>query len=186
MSQRATVRTMSAEEIVAGAAGQTPFFHWPARATLFAERQMRLRQLAQDHAMGDFLRFMAEIARVQHAALQRFAEVPLPDRDALERAAQRGAAPLSAVDWPRDAAWRAELRRMAADLRSGNPAEGVRAALDAVARMSDDELERQADALLTGVMQGLGMATAPRRRVSSASSPTSPSAPAAAAAPLPA
>jgi FdhE protein len=135
MSATATVRVMSAEEIAASAGGETPFFQWPGRATLFAERQMRLRQRASGHAMGDFLRFMAELARVQQAALLRFPPVPLPDAQALQRAAQAGAPPLPAVDWPRDAAWRAELRRMTAELRATPPEggnEGVRAALDAI------------------------------------------------------
>lgn len=161
MTASATVRVMSAEEIAASAGGETPFFHWPERRTLFAERQMRLRQLAQGHAMGDFLRFMAELARTQQAALQRFAAVPVPDADALDRAARAGQPPLPAVDWPRDAAWRAELRAMVKDLRGSDLPEGVRAALDAIDRAGDDELERQADCLLTGVMQGLNLATAP-------------------------
>ncbi len=160
MTATATVRVMSAEAIAASAGGVTPFFQWPQRQTLFAERQMRLRQLAAGHAMGDFLRFMADLARVQQAALSRFAPVPLPDGEALQRAAHAGVPPLPAVDWPRDPAWRAELRRMAADLRATAP-EGVRAALDVIDAASDDELERQADCLLTGVMQGLNLATAP-------------------------
>jgi FdhE protein len=160
VSISATVKVMSAEEIAAKAGGVTPFFHWPQRQTHFAERQMRLRQLAGGHAMGDFLRFASDLARVQQAALLRFQSVPLPDHDALTRAAEAGQPPLPAVDWPRDPAWRTELRRMAADLRGAAP-EGVRAALDVIDRASDDDLEKQADCLLTGVMAGLNLATAP-------------------------
>ncbi|MCA0244337.1 MAG: formate dehydrogenase accessory protein FdhE [Proteobacteria bacterium] len=161
MSATATVRVMSAEEIVSSAAGETPFLHWPERGTLFAERQMRLRQLAAGgHAMADFLRFMADVAQAQHAALQRMGPVPLPSDEALQRAARDGVPPLPAVDWPRDAAWRTELRRMVDEWRRSAPA-GVRAALDAIDRCTDDELESQADCLLTGVMQGLNLATAP-------------------------
>lgn len=160
MSRSAAVRVMSAEEIAAQAGGVTPFFQWPERRTLFAERQMRLRQLSGGHAMGEFLRFMADLAGVQHAALQRFAPVPLPDQAALDRAARAGAPPLAAADWPRDPAWVHELRRMTAELRAQAPV-GVRAALDVIDRSSDDELDVQADCLLTGVMQGLNLATAP-------------------------
>ena len=63
MSSSATVRVMSPEEIAARAGGETPYFHWPARASVFAEREMRLRQLASGHAMGDFLR--AEVAAMR-------------------------------------------------------------------------------------------------------------------------
>lgn len=160
MSHSAAVRVMSAEEIAAQAPGDTPFFHWPERATVFAERQMRLRQLSGGHAMGEFLRFMSDLAGAQQAALKRFASVPLPDQAALDRAAKAGVPPLPAVDWPRDAAWTAELRRMASELRTQAPV-GVRAALDVIDRASDDELEAQADRLLTGVMHGLNLATAP-------------------------
>ena len=69
MTSTATVRVMSAEEIAAQAGGETPFVLLPERATLFAERAMRLRQLASGHAMGDFLLFMAEIAMAQHGRL---------------------------------------------------------------------------------------------------------------------
>jgi len=160
MTASATVRVMPAEEIAAQAGGETPFFHWPQRSTLFAERQMRLRQLAATHPMGDFLRFMADLARVQQAALLRLPAMPVPDSDALDRAARDGVPPLQADGWPRDPAWRTELRRMVADLRPTAP-EGVRAALDAIDRASDDDLEAQADALLGSTQAGLSLATAP-------------------------
>jgi FdhE protein len=131
---------------------------------VFAERQMRLRQLASGHAMGDFLRFMADLARAQQAALLRFPAVACPTRRADRAPASAGLPPLPAADWPRDpAAWRGELRRMAADLRGTAP-EGVRAALDVLDRASDDDLEQQADCLLTGVMKGLDLATRPSSR----------------------
>ncbi len=161
MTESTSTRVMSPEEIVASGAGNPPPLLWPDRYTLFAERQMRLRQLAQGHAMADYLGFMAELAGVQHAALQRFGEVPLPTPDALEHASLLGLAPLDACEWPRDAAWRSALRAMAGDLRRGAQAPGVHAALDAIERASDGELERQADCLLTGVMLGLDLATAP-------------------------
>jgi FdhE protein len=155
-----TVRVMSPEEIAARAGGETPFFHWPQTASLFAERQMRLRQLARGHAMGDFLLFIAELARVQQAALARFPAVPLPDNAALDLAAQRGLPPLSAVDWPRSAAWQAALREMVAGLRTAAPA-GVLPALERLAGAESEWLEQQADCLLTGVMTGLDLACAP-------------------------
>lgn len=161
MTDSASQGLMSPEEIATGAAGSAPLFRWPDRHALFPERQMRLRQLAQGHAMADYLRFMADLAGAQHTALQRFGEVPLPGRDAFERASHLGLPPLAATDWPRDAAWRAGLRAMVDDLRRGEPTAGVRAALDAIAHAGDDELERQADGLLNGVMHGLNLATAP-------------------------
>jgi FdhE protein len=156
----ATVRVMSPEEIVAKAGGETPFLHWPQRSTLFAEREMRLRQLANGHAMGDFLLFMAELAHQQQLRLADFPAVPLPDGAALERAARAGLPPLAATDWPRDPAWRDTLRALLAGLQATAPPAAL-AVLQQLAQSSDDRLELQADCLLDGVMQGLDLAAAP-------------------------
>ena len=160
MVASATVRVLSPEEIATRAGGETAYLLTPARGSFFAERQMRLRQLAQDHAMGDFLRFMADIARAQQLRLQQFPAVPIPDAAALDQAAERGLPPLSATDWPRDRAWHRVLHALVADLRPQAPA-GAVAALDRLAAADEVFLERQADALLNGVMAGLDLACAP-------------------------
>lgn len=160
MSVTATVRVMSPEEIAARAGGETPFLHVPQRSTLFAERAMRLRQLARGHAMGDFLLFMADLAQAQQDRLAAFPNVPLPDDEALDRAARQGVPPLPASEWPRDAAWHGVLRSLVADLRPKAPA-GVQPTLERLAGSNGEWLERQADCLLTGVMEGLDLATAP-------------------------
>ena len=160
MVASATVRVLSPEEIATRAGGETPYLRWPERGSVFAERQMRLRQLAEGHAMGDFLRFMANVARAQQVQLGRFVSVPLPDAAALDQAAERGLPPLSAADWPRDPAWQAALHALVADLRADAPA-GVADALERLAGADDVFLERQADALLNGVMAGLDLACAP-------------------------
>lgn len=161
MVASATVRVMSPEEIAARAGGETPYFHWPQRGTLFAERQMRLRQLAANgHSMAEFLAFMADLARAQQAQLDAFPTVPIPDSGALDRAALRGLPPLAATDWPRDPAWHTVLRAMVADLAPLAPP-ATRQVLERLARADADFLEQQADALLTGVMAGLDLAFSP-------------------------
>lgn len=160
MSATATVRVMSPEEIAAGAGGETPYLHWPQRGSVFAERAMRLRQLAAGHAMGDYLRFVADLALAQQAALKAFAAVPLPDAAAIDRASTAGLPPLPAADWPRDPAWHGALRSIVAALRAQAPA-GAQAALERLQAADADSLERQADALLTGVTAGLDLAWAP-------------------------
>ncbi len=156
----ATVRVMTPEEIAARGGGETAFLHLPQRGTLFAQRAMRLRQLASGHPMGDFLRFMAELAQAQQDRLESLPGVPLPDADALDRAAKLGAPPLPAADWPRDPVWHGVAKVLAADLRAHAPAP-AQAALEQIAAGADDWFERQADCLLTGVMEGLDLATAP-------------------------
>ncbi len=160
MVASATVRVMSPEEIVSRGVGETPSLHWPEPGTLFAEREMRLRQLSKDHAMGDYLRFMADLVHEQQVQLGRMPAVPLPDTAALDRAAQSGLPPFSAVDWPRDPAWHGVLRNLARALQVSAPA-GALATLQRLELADDVYLERQADALLNGLSTGLDLAAAP-------------------------
>lgn len=162
-SPSATVRVMSPEEIAARPGGETPFFQWPQRASVFAERAMRLRQLARGHAMGDFLDFAADIAQAQQVRLMAMPELPLPDAAALDAAAREGRPPLSAVDWPLDAAWRGVLQALVSDLRATAPA-STQPALQHLAAADDALLDRHADALLHGLLPGgdaLDLAGAP-------------------------
>jgi FdhE protein len=156
----ATVRVMSPEEIAARAGGEVPYFQWPERATVFAERAMRLKQLARGHAMGEYLGFIAELALAQQAALKDFAAVPIPDAAALDKAARDGVPPLPSADWPRDAAWHGALRGIAGALKAKAPT-AARAALERLEGADAGWLERQADGLLTNATAGLDMATAP-------------------------
>lgn len=160
MSSTATVRIMSAEEIAARSGGQTPFLALPQVASMFAEREMRLRQLAAGHAMSDFLLFAAELAHVQHDCLQGYAGVPLPSADEVARASKMGVPLLPAGDWPRAGIWRDELRPMLRALRERVPP-STHAVLERVCDASDDWLEQQADCLLTNVTHGLDMGAAP-------------------------
>jgi FdhE protein len=156
----ATVRVMSPEEITARTGGETAFLRLPEKSTVFAERAMRLRQLARGHAMGDFLSFMADVAEAQQRQLARMPAMPLPDASALDRAAKAGLPPLPGADWPLDAAWHGVLRALVADLRSKAPA-GALPALHTLAAADEVFLERQADALLHGVVTGLDLGCAP-------------------------
>jgi len=154
----ATIRIQSAEEIAAQAGGQAPWVMWPERGSVFAERAMRMRQLAAGHAMGDFLSFLSSLAQAQQAALDAFADVPLPDGGQVDRAAADGVPLLPAADWPRAPAWRDAARAMARALHARAPV-AARDAMAAMASADDDWLERQADCLLTGVMRGLQLST---------------------------
>ncbi|MBU6187671.1 MAG: formate dehydrogenase accessory protein FdhE [Betaproteobacteria bacterium] len=160
MGVTATVRVMSPEEIAARSGGETPYLLWPERGTHFAEREMRLRQLAANHPMREFLLFAADLAGAQQAQLAAYPVVALPDHEALDRAASRLAPPLAAIDFPRDPAWRSELRALLARLPDSLPA-AARDTIVRVARAEDSWLEAQADCLLAGVTRGLDLAAAP-------------------------
>lgn len=154
-------RLLTPEEIAVQAGQQVPYLRLPERASVFADREMRLRQRSAAHPMRDFLLFMAELARAQHELLQSFPAVALPDAAALDAASRAGSAPLPAASWPRDALWRATFRGLLDRLvprLQGSPAQ---AAVLALREIDDERLEQQADRLLNGVMLGLDMAAAP-------------------------
>ena len=156
-------RPLAAPEEIAARAGQQaiPRLHLPVRTGLFAERSTRLRELAAAHPLRDFLLFTAELAGAQHELLSAHPAVTLPGPEALQSAAQADRPPLPAALWPRDPQWRLGLRGMVEHLLSrlapGQAADAVRA----VGGLDDDAIERQADRLLRGMMQGLDMAAAP-------------------------
>ncbi|MGL4437624.1 MAG: formate dehydrogenase accessory protein FdhE, partial [Giesbergeria sp.] len=90
---------------IAPSSSTPPTLILPSPATHFRQRADRFEQLAPGHALGDFLQFMAALARAQHAALQQLAPPALPDAAHLERALTHGMPPLAAQSLPRDAAW---------------------------------------------------------------------------------
>lgn len=159
MSASTTVRVMSPEEIIARGGGEVVFLHLPERSTVFAERAMRLRQLASGHAMGDYLGFVADIADAQQRQLLALPALPLPDADALDRAARAGVPPLPAADGP-PSACREVVRALATELQA-HAAAGVQATLQRLQTADDSFLDRQADALLGGYADGLDLACAP-------------------------
>lgn len=161
MTQTTARPLLSPEEIAARAGHQVSFLRLPERATVFAEREMRLRQLAAAHPMRDFLLFTAELARAQHLVLQACPDVPLPDQAALQAAVRAGQAPLPALLWPRAAGWRSGLRQLLDELLGRLQDSPARDALRVLQAMSDAEIEQQAGRLLHGIMTGLDMRTAP-------------------------
>ncbi len=157
----ASARLLSPEEIAVRSGGEIPFLRFPERSTLFAEREMRLRQLAATHPMRDFLLFVAEVARAQHDALQQAPELTLPTAEALEAAARDGAAPLAVDRHLRDPRWLALLRGVLASLGERLPDGPARDVVRGFAASSDAHIQQQADRVLNGITLGLDLATAP-------------------------
>lgn len=157
----AGARLLSPEEIATRAGGEIPFLRFPERTTLFAEREMRLRQLAAGHPMRDFLLFVAEVAHAQQEALAASPALELPAADALEAAARDGAAPLAFGRHPRDPRWRGVVRALMASLEGRLASGPARDVVRHVASLPDAQLDQQADRLLGGVTLGLDLAAAP-------------------------
>ena len=134
----------------------------PDPTRLFAERALRLRQLAAGHAMRDYLMLLALICEAQHARAQQRIALALPTPAQRDAAAEAGEPPLGATCWQRDPQWRADLRALAAQVLERLAADSpARAAVQRAAAMADAELEQQADRLLAGITLGIEMAAAP-------------------------
>lgn len=154
-------RLLSPEEIAVQSGQQVPYVRVPERASVFADRETRLRERAAAHPMRDFLLFMAEVAHAQHDTLRDYGSVALPDPAALDAAARAAAPPVPVATWRRDPRWRAELRRLLDRLAPRVTHGPAQAAIQALRAMPDEHLETQADRLLNGVTVGLDLATAP-------------------------
>lgn len=157
----ATRRLLSPEEIATRAGQQVPFLQLPARASVFADRALRLRQLAAGHAMRDFLLFIAVLAEAQHRLLQQPSSLALPADEQLAQAMREGRPPLAATSWRRGPAWRDELRALLADIAPHIEHLPAHEVAQRLAAEDDGWIEQQADKLLGGVMHGLDFATAP-------------------------
>jgi FdhE protein len=145
---------------IAPPSSEPPFLRLPERDH-FQTRAARLNSLAAGHALGDYLRFLATVARAQHDALSRVRDVPLPDPEQLQRCREHGMAPLGTQGWTRDPVWREALRQILAALESGELPEAARAAILRLKKMDDADLERLADAILAGDFARMDRAAAP-------------------------
>ena len=145
---------------IAPPSGEPPFLRLPER-DLFQMRAGRLDSLAAGHALGDYLRFLAALARAQHAALSLVRAVPLPEPEQLQRCRAHGMAPLGAQVWTRAPVWREALRHILAVLAPGALPEAARAAIVHLKKMDDADLERLADAILAGDFAQMDRVTAP-------------------------
>lgn len=132
----------------------------PDGATVFAARAQRFEALAEDHALGDWLRFLGALSRAQHDALQAFPAVPLPDAAALARARSHGMPPLPAQSWPRDRAWQTALAALLDAAAATIPA-GGRGAIEALRRAGPDQLEALATRVLRTELYGENAAQLP-------------------------
>jgi len=129
--------------------GEIPFLLLPERNT-FQARAARLSALAEGHALADYLRFLAALARAQHGSLSLFRHVLLPEAQELERCREHGMPPLGTRGWDRDPVWREALRCILTELEAEALPEGTRATIAWLKDTDDASLERAAETLLAG------------------------------------
>ena len=136
----------------------------PVRAEVFRLRAARLRQLAQDSAIGDYLRLIAVLADAQHAALAE-CETPAVDAQRIALAQAHGMAPVEAGAIARNPAWHALLLQVLdhVDAAPGVPAPVRAICGDLRLSVQDDAegLDRAAGALLGEGSGQIDVATAP-------------------------
>lgn len=120
----------------------------PDLTGLFARRADRLDSLAVDHPMADWLRFMARVARAQHAAV-----LALPAADAV--AVTEGEPPLTVDSHRRDTGWQAGLGVLLREVDHPVLPDQARAVMRLLRLRDAAALETLADAYLRGdVKQG--------------------------------
>jgi FdhE protein len=141
-------------------AGGLPVLRLPERH-LFETRAARLEALASGHALGDYLRFLASVARAQHAALALVRGVLLPDAECLTQCREHGMPPLGAQGWTRSPLWRTVLRQILTELAAGTLPAAARETIERLQQLDDASVERLADRLLAGDFAGLDRASAP-------------------------
>lgn len=134
-----------------------PRIQLPARDSVFATRAARLRQLAVDSPVADYLLLMARLVDAQQNAL-RGCNAPPASEDRIALAQAHGMPPLQAVGWPRDPLWRDILRQLVDEVAGGQdvPAEALEVC-SALRRALDEDtesLEDLAEAVLSEQHRG--------------------------------
>ena len=132
----------------------------PDTSSLFLDRANRIRQLAQDNPIADYLNFVADLVQAQHHAVQGL-EVSGPDAAAIEQA-QRYSSPMMPAADHIDPVWLKVLDDMLARLsgEDGLP-ESLRPLVTELQATGTDERNAIAKRLLTGEAAARDVGVAP-------------------------
>ena len=169
MTNTQSVSFLSPEEIATREMPDVAYTKLPNLTSIFKDRQSRLEFLAEGHNMRDFLLFMAQIAGAQHRVLNHaefdFAQVgatSIPSLEHLQTCAQQGLPPLRYDAIFMGRTWIDDFQFILRDVLDcidiATPATRV---LQFLARMSEDDLQKEAQKLLSGNMSELNMGAAP-------------------------
>ncbi|MDY0972250.1 formate dehydrogenase accessory protein FdhE [Siccibacter turicensis] len=118
---------------------------FPRLKNLYNRRAARLRELAENNPLGDYLRFAAQIAHAQEVVLYDHPlELDLTAR--LHEAAAQGKPPLDIHVLPRDAHWQRLLHSLIAELKPEMTGPAL-AVIENLEKASSQELEAMASSL---------------------------------------
>ena len=142
-----SIRILPENEIKQAAASYTaPPLLFSSPKNLYQRRAARLRELAQDHPLADYLLFAAAIADAQ---LELLENMPIPQDPRLEKLSDEQLAhqPLNAQHWQRDPIWRKLLTALLEKLKpSAN--DQILTTIEWLEKAADSELEELADNVL--------------------------------------
>ncbi|WP_150559365.1 formate dehydrogenase accessory protein FdhE [Pandoraea bronchicola] len=138
-----------------------PRLRMPQRAEVFSARAARLRQLADGHPLGDYLRLMAALVDAQQHVLDNF-QAERPSTESIEQA-QQHCMPLVPATGGYDAGRWQPLLTPLLDAVAAQPdlPAPVRSVLDRVRAADPAALEAGAQSLLAGHGKGVDAASAP-------------------------
>jgi FdhE protein len=142
-----------------------PRLRLPERERVFSTRAARLRQQGESgalgHAIGNYLRLMAHLADAQHAALANI-DAALPTDQQIANAREFRMPLIAASGWHRHEHWRQILMSLCdCIIALSDVAAQARAVCDQLRTLAPEQLEAQADALLTARTQAADVASAP-------------------------
>ena len=142
-----SIRILPENEIKQAAASYTaPPLLFSNPKNLYQRRAARLRELAQDHPLADYLLFAAAIADAQLALLE---SMPIPQDPRLQALSSEQLAnkPLDVKNWQRDSIWRKLLTALLEKLKpSAN--DQILTTIEWLEKAADSELEELADNVL--------------------------------------
>lgn len=142
-----SIRILPENEIKQAAASYTaPPLLFSNPKNLYQRRAARLRELAQDHPLADYLLFAAAIADAQLALLE---SMPIPQDPRLQALSgeQLANKPLDVKNWQRDPIWRKLLTALLEKLKpSAN--DQILTTIEWLEKAADSELEELADNVL--------------------------------------
>ena len=142
-----SIRILPENEIKQAAASNTaPPLLFSNPKNLYQRRAARLRELAQDHPLADYLLFAAAIADAQLALLE---SMPIPQDPRLQALSgeQLANKPLDVKNWQRDPIWRKLLTALLEKLKpSAN--DQILTTIEWLEKAADSELEELADNVL--------------------------------------
>jgi FdhE protein len=138
-----------------------PRIRLPGRATLFATRAARLRQLADGNPIGGYIRLMASLVDAQQQVLATF-EAAMPSAEAIANAQQNSMPLVPALAVERNPAWRDVLQHLLDRVEAaGAVTPALGRVIDTLRVKPPAQLDAQADAILAQRFNEIEPGTAP-------------------------